>query len=457
MNRRLLIAAALPILMLLSCSKKSGGDDLTAYNLAINPSQTHQEMIGFGGALTWYADRVISSPNKTTICNYLFNDLGADIIRLKNWYYPLNYPSDKSADQMVTSGMKTMFDVTNQLYNLAKQSDPSVKVLLSSWGPPASLKSNGLLNNGTLAKDANGFVYAAFADYWMDILDHITFRPDYISIQNEPSWGTDGWESCVWRPTETAAYPGYENAFDSVHVRLAKRTSPPEMTGPEAENIGASSFGGNTFGAFSDVIKDKPYLSIYSYHTYNFNASTYLGDTESPLEMIKSDYGNKPNIMTEYSGMPWLKTAQFILKDLNLADASGYIYWEMVWGEDGTNAMIKIDNAGSYYLTPFYFVMKHFAKNVDAGYHRIDAELTSSVFDCSAFINTAGKKITYIVVNPTDTEVKINLSVTGRTITSVSGVQSAEGSFYSDMGTLNPGDPLRLKANSLSTFVINIE
>jgi glucuronoarabinoxylan endo-1,4-beta-xylanase len=457
--KRQFLAIGIGLAVLLpSCQKDSGKDDNTVtYTVTMDPSQTRQEMVGFGGALTWYSDRVLSSPNKTAICHYLFEDLGADIFRFKNWYYPNNYPSNKSAESMISDGVKTSFNTTNQLYILAKQANPDVKVLLSSWGPPAALKSNNKTNNGTLAKDANGFVYSAFADYWNDILDYITFTPDYISIQNEPSWGTDGWETCVWRPSETSEYPGYENAFDSVYKRLCRRTNPPAMIGPEAENIGTSSFGGNTFGAFSDVLKDKPYLTMYCYHTYNFTSGTLPGDTESLLSMIGTSYGDKPNIMSEYSGMSWLKTAQFIIRNLNLANSSGYIYWDMVWGEDDDNAMIKINYSGDYSLTPFYFMMKHFAKDVNAGDHRIEAGSTSSYFDFSAFINSAGNKITLVIVNPLAYDMNIDFSITGKTITSVEGVQSASGSIYADLGALPINKPLTLKAGSVSTFVIDIQ
>jgi glucuronoarabinoxylan endo-1,4-beta-xylanase len=457
MERQLLVLGLGMFLLFPACQKKGGAEEnIATYTVTIDPSRTYQKMVGFGGALTWYSDRVISSPNKAAICHYLFEDLGADIFRFKNWYYPADYPANKSAETMVTDGMKTSFTTTNQLYALAKQSNPGVRILLSSWGPPASLKSNGKLSNGTLAKDANGFVYSAFADYWNDILDHITFSPDYISIQNEPSWGTDSWETCVWRPSETSDYPGYENAFDSVYKRISMRTNHPEMIGPEAENIGASSFGGNTFGSFSDVLKDKPYLSMYCYHTYNFSASTPISETESLLSMIAADYGDKPNIMTEYSGMPWLKTARFIIRNINLANSSGYIYWDMVWGEDDNNAMIKINYAGDYTITPFYYMMKHFAKNVNEGDYRIDAGSSSTYLDYSAFINSAGDKITLVVVNSSTDDLKIDFKVTGKTVSAISGVQTAEGAVYSDLGAISLADPVKLKASSISTFVITI-
>ena len=56
----------------LSVLSSCGGDDEEPVTppepepekITVNLSATHQEMIGFGGALTWYSDRVISSSKK---------------------------------------------------------------------------------------------------------------------------------------------------------------------------------------------------------------------------------------------------------------------------------------------------------------------------------------------------------------------------------------------------------
>lgn len=440
-----------------SCDNKDDDGDVKkkSYTITIDPSVTYQEMIGFGGALTWYSDRIISSPRKNEICQLLFEDLGIDMVRFKNNYYPSGYPAVKTTTVMENSGLKTLFETTNQLYDLAKGYNPEILTLLSSWSPPSALKSNSALNNGTLKKESGVFMYQAFADYWSDVLDNISFSPDYISIQNEPSWVTDSWETCMWRPTETTEYPGYVTAFDMVYENISTRVSPPLMLGPEAENIGASSFGGNTFAAFSDPLKTKTSLAVYGFHTYNFNENSSLNETETLLNMIRTNYGNKPSIMTEYAGMTWFKTARFIIRVLNEANASGYLYWDMAWGPN-TTAMMNIDINGNYSLSPFYYMMKHFSKNIDRGYDRVKATMTITSLEYSAFINPAGDQLTLIIINPLTIDTSVDFAVTGKTISSFSPVRSVEGNYYSDQGTLSAGEPLTLKASSITTVVIDI-
>src|SRR5579871_5243404 len=223
----------------ISCSKSSDPSPPAittpeAITITVDPTQVNQQMVGFGGALTWYSNWLTPNNNLNTIADLMFTDLGIDIIRFKNWYYPDNYPTDKTTTTMTADGSNAAWDATNTLYTLAMQRNSNIKILFSSWGPAASLKSNGLLPNGTLMKDNNGnFVYDDFAQYWSDVLDHVPFNPDYISIQNEPTFVTSGWTTCQWSNTETTSLPSYNIALDSVYNKIKKRAFVPVMVGPE--------------------------------------------------------------------------------------------------------------------------------------------------------------------------------------------------------------------------------
>ena len=424
-------------------------------NAFIDPSLTYQEMIGFGGSLTWYSDRIISSPQKNQICQLLFEDLGTDMIRFKNNYYPMGYPAVKSTDVMENPSIKTLFTVTNELSAIARQLNPGIGIMVSSWTPPSSLKSNNNLREGTLKKENGAFMYEAFAEYWNDVLEHLSFKPDYISIQNEPAWVTPDWETCEWRPTETGEFAGFANAFDAVYNKISTRPDPPKMLGPEAENIGYSSkLGGNTFALFSDPVKNKPQLAAYAYHTYNFSASTPVSQTKENLNMIRDSYGNKPCIMTEYSNFTWLNTAWFIIQNINEANASGYLYWLMAWHNDSQEAMIKLSTSGAYSLTPFYYMMKHFSKEIDRGYVRIS--VLSPFMPMSAFIDPSGKKITVVAVNPNADEAWYDFEVIGKTVKSIRAWQTDAVSSYKEIEPVSSDQNIILKAKSVTTVVLEI-
>ena len=419
--------------------------------ITVKPATTYQEMIGFGGALTWYSDRVVSSSKKKEIYQLMFQDLGMDILRLKNWYYPLNYPENKSPETMLTTGDKTMFNATNTFYQKAKQYNPNIKVLLSSWGPPPALKSNNHLREGTLKKDANGYMYDEFATYWSDILDHIAFDPDYISIQNEPGYTNPGWTTASWSPTETTTLAGYSEAFDAVYHKIKDRPNLPIMIGPESENIPA-------FLSFAQVLKNKAHAPIYAYHPYNFNSGTQISQTTSLLNEIRTRFGDKPNIMTEYSTMSWFKTARFIHQNLKQANTSGYIYWELVWGDANTKdqAMIYVDGSGNYTVNPFYYVVKHFSKFIDEGHRRVEVSSTTSALEVTGYMHPNQNQLTLVIINPESRSIEYQLEVENKTVKRVKGYQTVEGDFFKDLGSLAADKAIKVPASSITTLVLDL-
>ncbi len=426
--------------------------------LTIDKSTSYQQMTGFGGALTWYCDRIISSPKKTEIADLLFSDLGTDIIRLKNWYYPDGYPAVKSPAEMETDWFKPHFDATNQLYTLAKQENENIDVLLSSWGPPSALKSNDNLNEGTLKSSNGQFMYAEFGQYWTDLLDNITFTPEYISIQNEPGFETPDWASCAFRPVETATVAGYDQAFDAVYDQIKNRTTVPKMIGPETENIGSALWDAslNTFREFATPIKNKSALEAYAYHLYNYYGSPGSIDA-TPLNMIKTEFNNKPNFMTEFSSanFDWLQTADIIQESLLQANASAYIYWEMMWDETKADAMINVDASGNYTIGDHYYTIKHFAKYIDKGYTRIALTGNNALTKSSAFINPAGTQITIVSVNNSSDPQDINLGFGSATVSGVTAYQSVDGDFYQTV-TVDASQAITLPEKSITTFVVTL-
>lgn len=458
--------ACLFIVVLLSCSsddpeiKEPPVVAADSISVTVNVASTKQEMIGFGGALTWYANWLTGNTKVNEISDLMFTDLGIDIIRFKNWYYPDNYPTNKLVSNMSSNAAndyaKAHWDATNQLYNLAVARNSNIKILLSSWGPPVSLKSNGVLQQGTLKKDGSAFMYDAFAEYWNDVLDYVPFDPDYISIQNEPTYVNAGWTTSQWAINETTTLPGFNTAFNKVYDKIKTREHVPVMMGPESQDI-------PTFVSFSNVLKDNPNCGVYAWHPYNINSGTTDVATINSLKSIGA-FTTKPNVMTEFSdNISWFKTAVFIQNSLVHANASGYIYWKLMWatpaaGEEDAG-MISLGSASTsaYAVTPYYHLIKHFSKNIDAGYHRVEATTTEATLITSAFVSPDGEKLTIIIVNTGTEAEKTHFVATGKTATAIRVVQSKEGgSYYSEVPTTSPTKSINLPAKSITTVVLDI-
>ena len=102
-------------LFVLSCNQDGGNinpNDLNAdkHVLKVESNEQYQSMIGFGGSISWYCDRIIRSPKKNEIISSIVHDLGLDILRLKNWYYPLDYPEKKDVNEMEISWFLSHFN-----------------------------------------------------------------------------------------------------------------------------------------------------------------------------------------------------------------------------------------------------------------------------------------------------------------------------------------------------------
>jgi glucuronoarabinoxylan endo-1,4-beta-xylanase len=115
---------------------------------------------------------------------------------------------------------------------------------MSSWAPPAFLKSNGQVGNGGTLLDTNGgFVYNEFAQYWYDSLQAYRSNgvsPTWISIQNEPDFEAS-YDSCVLRPSEGVVngtnYASYAKALEAVYNKLTNLPAPPKLLAPEVVHI----------------------------------------------------------------------------------------------------------------------------------------------------------------------------------------------------------------------------
>lgn len=454
----LLVYVLVNLLLLGSCNDGSHGPEPSgsnAFTITVNPNNTHQEMIGFGGALTWYSNWLTANSNKNQIYDLIFDDLGIDIIRFKTWYYPDGYPAVTGTMSMADDNSKAHWDATNELYQAAKSKNPDVKVLLSSWGPPAALKSNNSTRQGTLKKDENGnFMYDAYADYWEHTLDNLPFNPDYISIQNEPTYTNAGWTTCQWSSIELEDLPDYNIAFDKVYDKIKNKANPPVMIGPESQDI-------PTYAPFANILKDKPHCGVLAYHPYNINASASQEQIIAGLQTI-GNLSAKPNLMTEFSDniTGWFNTVRFIQNCLVHANSSGYIYWKLVWaaptGGNHDAAMVSVSNSsGSYSITPYYYAVKHFARHIDYGYQRTDASTANVNLSVSAFINPTGDKVTVIILNTATGQIRVDFAVTGKTVAGLEASQSIEGSYYQNVEP-SDGNVLVVPGQSITTVVLTL-
>ncbi len=355
-------------------------------NSIINAAETHQTMEGFGAAIAWADGTLTGSQRKGEIYNYIFNDLGLDILRLKNDYR--NNP---------TNFAPNIAEIVDTMYAL---SPFRPKILISSWTPPTNIKSNNDLNGGnnaTLKKDTSGqYMYKEFAAYWVNSLNaynSIGVEPDYISIQNEPSYDAS-WESCRFEGTENSSVAGYNKALDSVYMALQQANLYPKILVSEVHGIGF-----NAFQNYANNLNSNHYDG-YAYHLYHGDGglnNTNPDAFNTSLTAIGNTYTSKPIFQTEFDRGDWFQTVWLIHNCLVNGNVSGYLYWQLVWGNGG-KPLIQVGFT-TYLVTKYYWAFRQYSKFVDFGWKRISASVDSDSLRVSAFLSPDSNKLSVVILN----------------------------------------------------------
>lgn len=350
----------------------------------IKAKETHQTMIGFGASIAWADDQLSAHPQKGEIYNYIFNDLGLDILRIRNTYR--NNPANFAP---------TFAEIVATMFALSAQRP---KILVSSWSPPANIKSNNdVQNGGTLVKQNGKYVYGAFAQYWVDAIKAYRasgIDPDYISVQNEPDFSAT-WESCLFDANESSMNAGYNHALDTVYAALQQMQSPPKILGPEVLGIGYGEF--QKYGQYLNPA----HYDGYAYHLYHGDGS--VSDNHDPdlfisnLSSIANIYQGKPIFQTEYDRGDWFNTAWLMNNCLVYGNVSAYLWWELVWGSGG-KPLIEMQY-NTYTISKYYWAFRQYSKYIDSGYRRVTASVNADSLRISAFTNPDGKRLTVVVLN----------------------------------------------------------
>ena len=359
--------------------------DLFAATGTIKAKETHQTMVGFGASIAWGDDQLTTHSKKSEIYRYIFNDLGLDILRIRNTYR--NNP---------TNFAPSIAEIVDTMMALSPQKP---KVLISSWSPPANIKSNNdVQNGGTLIKVNGKYAYGAFAQYWVDAINAYRasgINPDYISIQNEPDFSAT-WESCLFDANESATNAGFKYALDSVYSALQHMQSPPNILGPEVLGIGYGEF-----QKYMQYFLNLNHFDGVDYHLYHGDGP--VSDNHDPdlfisnLSSIASVYSGKPIFQTEYDRGDWFNTAWLMHNCLVYGNVSAYLWWELVWGAGG-NPLIEMQYS-TYSISKYYWAFRQYSKYVDGGYKRVTATVNADSLRVSAFTSPDGKKLTVVVLN----------------------------------------------------------
>ncbi len=407
----------------------------TTTRISSDTTIRHQTMDGIGGSIAFNTPdyEALSATKKNEIENLLYVNCGIDIVRLRTG----------NSDAL-----------NNELAMRAQRN--GAKSLLTCWSPPASLKSNNSIVSGTLRIVSGKYDYAGFADWWYARLSASNWMHDFISIQNEPSYDPGDKETCRFFanetvPATTSGSASYRLAMDAVYNKIKNEPKRPQFIAVDAETHSA-------FNSIAPTVSALSYVNHLGFHNYGTN--DFAG--------VKSRYNGNRGWMTEWGADPdildnWLVLATNIHETLVNANASAYLAWRMVHGNNTGQvwAMIGVEN-GQYQVQNSFYSVKHFAKHISSGDQRIEVTNsgTNANLLASAYLNAAGNKISLIVLNTGGTDDVISLRFPGLPVGSVTAFRTRQfdiGGFpYNSLGTINIANNQTISKNSITSYVVNL-
>lgn len=460
----------------------------------LRPSAVRQPIYGFGGSQTFNGDALADYPGREAVYQALFGELKLDIFRLRNYH--------------AYAGQQEKFDrVTREFAGAARRwSDPAkrgdkgpVRLLFTSWSPPAYLKSNNRVSGRsdgtergtpdvTLRRKPSGeYVYSEFAEWWLGSL--YRFRalcgafPDYITLQNELDWAV-AYEGCEFLPVEGTNREGYHFAgYDRALLALSDRlrralgAQAPKILGPETFSIQLVSDLPGAPGApntprvqlWADpttktgrAVLDR--LFGVSYHIYGNDAEAPAPRHErfhTALKAVADAYRptHKPMFQTEFlEGETLTQLAEMIHDTLAIGEASSYFVW--ISGRTarapGYALVYYNPEDGSIERRERFYAVKHFSAFVGEGWNRIEAASGDPAVLLSAYVKPANGEMVAVLINPTDQDRRVALAPEGDAYRSAATVvyrttQGEGGERWRDLGPLPADNVVTLPKRSVAT------
>jgi O-glycosyl hydrolase len=225
----------------------------------------------------------------------------------------------------------------------------------------------------------------------------------------------------------------------------------PKMLAPETYSLGSA----------KDYIEKLDSSRVYGYahHLYGCSGCGEAPDRYLPeMEKLKSKYGNKPLFQTEFQHEPgtWtgaMNTAILMHNCLTAENAAGYLYWDLFWGPPKGLVSITLS---TYTINPVYYAFKHYSAFTDSGWQRVEASTGNSGLRISSYISPDNRKLTVVIINTTTgTDISIDLSLKGFSISKGEVYRSSQTEKCVNVGSYKGSEPLKLPANSITTLALS--
>ncbi|MFH0759452.1 MAG: discoidin domain-containing protein [Bacteroidota bacterium] len=423
-----------------------------------------QVMEGFGGfgfeTVSWargpyYSDQFIDD---------IINDLGVTILRVA--ISPLGFePVNDNGDPLDTD----LEAFTENVYNNEdwKMIDyirdvgkvaPDIKVIASSWSPPAWMKSNNNTSEGGILLPEYYEEYAEYITAYIKVFKQETGLDLYaVSLQNEPTFW-EPYESCQYTPRT------YCDLIRVVGERFDREGITTRLFYPEEVMPRESDMEG-WMNTLNNDAYAREYVDIVAVHGYE-RTGVSAGEIGGELwQKYYNDYVNYPGYpkqfwMSETSGQPNTHEGAIrLMTGLSHAITYGRLNAWVYWTISG-NVQDPLDPEHVYDLMLSgvklrkYYASKNYYRYVRPG--AVSLATSSSDIDVlvNAFWNGKQNSLTYVLVNRSDQPRVVHFDSYPMT-TDAKLFRTSPGEDCEPVTIPAGSEVHRLPAKSVSTFVLS--
>jgi glucosylceramidase len=402
--------------------------------IEIDPSTRHQQIAGFGAAITdasaWLIQQRMSPAQRGALMQELFgratpgrsspNGLGLSFTRLtigasdfsRSHYSFDDMPAGQSDPQLTNFTLDPQRDTVLPTVKAALKINPQLKVMASPWSAPGWMKSSDSLVQGTLKPEA----FDAFARYlnrYVDAMKAEGVPISALTLQNEPHFEPPTYPGMRVEPAKRAAFIG------SHLGPLLARANPGTAIFDWDHNWDEPD---SPAMVLADAQAAK-YVSGIAWHCY-------AGDVKVQAR-LHAYHPDKDTWFTECSGgrwsPDWAKNLQYFTKTLLIDTtrgwARGVLFWNLALDEnDGPHlggcgdcrGVVTIDSrTGAVTRNVEYYALAHASRFVRPGAYRIGSSEAAEGVSNVAFRNGDGSMV-LLVANGAAAPRPVLVRVAGR-------------------------------------------
>lgn len=376
--------------------------------LAIDATQRHQTMVGFGAAITDGSAHILqgrlSADQRQALLRELFGregeGLGFSLTRVTIGasdfsmdHYSLDDAPDGAPDPELTHfsvdrPAAEVFPTVREALSI----NPDLRTIASPWSAPAWMKTTGSLIKGQLKEEAYP-VYARFFARYIQAAAAQGVPTDYLTIQNEPDFEPNDYPGMRWNAVDRARFytDHLAPAFEQAGIRSRVLDWDHNWDLPEQPMTVLANPKANAF------------IAGVAWHCY--------GGQVRAQEVVRAAYPDKEVFLTECSGGEWSPdysdSFTWMVRNLIIGStrygSRGVIMWNLVLDEkNGPNkggcytcrGIVTVHSkTGAVTRNQEYYAFGHASRFVKPGAVRIGSPAELGNVDSVAFENKDGSRV----------------------------------------------------------------